>query len=119
MSVLTALVLLSGSTGGAGLVKSGATKGRVWSQRSPPPSRHAAGQLGQQRLSFRRLPGHPQSRKLDMLHADVRVLEKVRLPVRELEQLGREATSVEQSTDASRGASTHGPIIPRSRPNSG
>ncbi len=47
------------------------------------------------------------------------VREKVRLPVRQFEQLGREATSVEQSTDASSGASTHGPIIPRSRPNSG
>jgi len=37
-----------------------------------------------------------------VFHADVRVLEKVRLPVRRRQQFVREVTSVEQSTDASR-----------------
>jgi len=46
-----------------------------------------------------------------MFHADVWVLEKVRLPVRQRQQFVREVTTVEQSTDASRSASTHGPNI--------
>jgi len=46
-----------------------------------------------------------------VFHADVWVLEKVRLPVRHREQFVRELTSLEQSTDASRRASAHGPMI--------
>jgi len=43
-----------------------------------------------------------------MYHADVRVLEKVRLRVRHRQQFVREMTSVEQSADASGRASAHG-----------
>lgn len=45
-----------------------------------------------------------------MFHADVRVLEKVGLPVRHCEQFVEKVTSVEQSAETSRRALAHGLI---------
>jgi len=88
----------------------------VWSERSPPPAANASIQLVQQCLSFGHLPCEPQSRWFEVFHADVRVLEKVRFPVRHREQFVGELPSLEQAADAPRRASAHGLIIVDDKP---